>query len=129
VSTGETGSDDLLNSAGLCTDADELYSSAKPRDRLAEPCGLVPTAVRGGKVLLTFGNVSNERENGEEFLGRNHRPEQTQVFERLKLGLSHVVTCQERAMFRESLPRQWWSRPGVRFCPGQENAHLRMGEK
>ena len=42
--------DDLLNSAGLCTDADELCSSAKPRDRLAEPYGLIPTAVSVGSV-------------------------------------------------------------------------------
>lgn len=51
--------------------------------------------------LLVFGDIPNERENGEELLGGNRRPEQAQMLEGLKLALSHVITCQERAIFGE----------------------------
>ena len=45
-------------------------------------------------VLLAIGNVTNQRENGEELLGRNCRYVQTQMLEDLKLGLSHVIIGQ-----------------------------------
>jgi hypothetical protein len=62
-------------------------------------------------------DIPNQRENGEKFLGRNRRPEQTQMFEHLKLGLSHVITYQERAILYESLPRPRRPRSWVRFSP------------
>ncbi len=79
--------------------------------------------------LLAFGDIPNERENGKEFLGRNRRPEQTQMLEDLKFALSHVATSQECAIFGESLPRQRRPRPWLRSCSGQENVHFRMGEE
>lgn len=75
------------------------------------------------------GDIPNERENREEFLGRNRRPEQTQTLKHLKLGLSHVVTCQERGVLGESLPRQRQPLRWLRFCPGEENSRFGMGKK
>jgi hypothetical protein len=66
-------------------------SSAKSRD--PDWQGLVSSAV-ARNALLAFGDIANEREDGEEFLGRNRRPKQTEMLKDLKFSLSHVATRQ-----------------------------------
>ncbi len=45
--------------------------------------------------LLLFGDIPNQRQDSEEFLGRKRRSEQADMFENLQLSLSDVVTGQQ----------------------------------
>jgi len=64
------------------------------------PCGgggeafkLVLRAL-ASRVLFVSGYIPDQREDGEEFLGRNRRPKQTEMLKSLQLTLGHVVTRQ-----------------------------------
>ena len=50
--------------------------------------------VLASRVLFVSGYIPDQREDGEEFLGRNRRPKQTEMLKSLQLALGHVVTRQ-----------------------------------
>ena len=55
-------------------------------------------------LLLNYRYVSNERQNREEFLGRMYGSQQAEMFESLKLTISHMVTGQELVIFDKPVP-------------------------
>ena len=73
--------------------SDELRDRATLGIGKGEPCRFVLWR-SAWERLLAFGDIPNERENGEEFLGRNHRPEQTQMVEEVTKA---VVKAARRA--------------------------------
>jgi hypothetical protein len=97
------GSSGANNAGGAATHSDNDWVARSPDYHLGRAEEQL-RLWRDGDRLLAFGDIPNERENGKEFLGRNRRPEQTQMLEDLKFALSHVATSQERVIFSESLP-------------------------
>jgi hypothetical protein len=106
---------DFCRGAGIVTVETGAMAGRPQKARRAGQCGTHPSPAVGDGFsgvgwsfartrLLAFGDIPNERENGEVLLGGNRRPEQAQLLEGPKLALSHVVTCHERAIFGESLP-------------------------
>ena len=93
---------ELLHSARLGIDEDELCEQRDPRnrDQLMIPCGgggeafKLVLRVLASTVLFVSGYIPDQREDGEEFLGRNSRPKQTEMLKSLQLTLGHVITRQ-----------------------------------
>jgi hypothetical protein len=68
-------------------------------------------------VLLASGDAPNKRGDGEESLGRNCRPEQTQMLKHLKFSRIHVTTARSATERHSDLKEELFSVPHLEQYP------------